>query len=176
MLRSSTSLHRVGLAEYPGYQLPGALRSPYLHTAPQGAQLRAGIHRGRHGDETLMQLFRRDVGLGFKPLLYCQPSMLERIFPAAPGVRDARLSVMRWPYLAVLPRCPKARKEIRERNATRCFCLRRRRAGFAAVRDVLLRFALPAQEVQWVERAKLRTLSAFGCLWHRRRTQGYQVT
>src|ERR1700761_893928 len=104
-----------------------------------------------------MQLLRRDTGLGFKPLLYCRPCMLERIFPAAPGVWGARLSVMRRPYLAVLPRCAETCQEIRERNAARRFCLRRRGAGSVTLRDVLLSFAHSAQEVQWVERAKLRT-------------------
>lgn len=37
------------------------------------------------------------------------------------------------------------------------FFLRRRRAGFATLRDTPLRFAHSAQEVQWVERAELRT-------------------
>jgi hypothetical protein len=74
-------------------------------------------------------------------------------------------------YFSVLPRGAKAHKEIGERNAIGYFCACRRRAGFAALRDVLLRLAHSAQEIKRIERSKLRTQPAFDCLWHRRGTK-----
>jgi hypothetical protein len=45
------------------------------------------------------------------------------------------------PPRPAMPCCPKTQEAIRGGNAIRCFCSRRRRAGFATLRDVLLRFA-----------------------------------
>jgi hypothetical protein len=94
--------------------------------------------------------------------------MLERILPTAPAVGDARLAAMCGSYFSILPRGPRAHKEIGERNAIWHFCACGHRAGFAALRDVPLRFAHSAQEIKWIERSKLRTQPAFDCFRHRR--------
>ncbi len=69
---------------------------------------------------------------------------------------DARLAVMRRSYLAGLPCCPETRQEIREGNLG---CCRRRRGqttGSAALRNPLLCFANPVQQIQWIEPTKPR--------------------
>jgi hypothetical protein len=87
-----------------------------------------------------MELLRRNAGLRFEPLLYLRPGVLERIFPGAPVMWDARFSVMRRPDFAGLPRCSKTCQEVGEWNLIRCCSLLRRRAGSAALGDALLGF------------------------------------
>ena len=97
--------------------------------------------------------------------------MFERIFASTPVVWNARFAVMRRSYLAGLPRCPETRQEIRERDLG---CRRRRRGqptGSAALRNPLLCFANPVQQIQWIEPTKPSPKATFGRLGNRRGPQ-----